>query len=162
MSLMWCRPRCGLHQRPRQLPRYPISSPDCTFLLIFIDSRKQKCECASVVPKGDPQDPLKYRLPHIARTIADLLDRSRFIVFVCVRACVRVWACFFFNWGGGVSYSISTVPPHVTLWHCLTELSPNSKHWFTTSFLQPLPYLVTPYGPENCQLTSSFSLVLKQ
>ena len=32
----------------------------------------------------------------------------------------------------------------------------NSKHWFTTSFLQPLPYLVTPYGPENCQLTSSF------
>ena len=22
--------------------------------------------------------------------------------------------------------------------------SPNSKHWFTTSFLQPLPYLVTP------------------
>ena len=25
----------------------------------------------------------------------------------------------------------------------------NSKHWFTTSFLQPLPYLVTPYGPEN-------------
>ena len=30
----------------------------------------------------------------------------------------------------------------------------NSKHWFTTSFLQPLPYLVTPQGPENCQLTS--------
>ena len=25
----------------------------------------------------------------------------------------------------------------------------NSKHWFTTSFLQPLPYLVTPQGPEN-------------
>ena len=22
--------------------------------------------------------------------------------------------------------------------------SSNSKHWFTTSFLQPLPYLVTP------------------
>ena len=33
---------------------------------------------------------------------------------------------------------------------------PDSKHWFTTSFLQPLPYLVTPQGPENCQLTSSF------
>ena len=33
---------------------------------------------------------------------------------------------------------------------------PNSKRWFTTSFLQPLPYLVTPWGPENCQLTSSF------
>ena len=33
---------------------------------------------------------------------------------------------------------------------------PDSKHWFTTSFLQPLPYLVTPLGPENCQLTSSF------
>ena len=32
----------------------------------------------------------------------------------------------------------------------------NSKHWFMTSFLQPLPYLVTPWGPENCQLTSSF------
>ena len=32
----------------------------------------------------------------------------------------------------------------------------NSKHRFTTSFLQPLPYLVTPLGPENCQLTSSF------
>ena len=28
--------------------------------------------------------------------------------------------------------------------------------WFTTFFLQPLPYLVTPYGPENCQLLSSF------
>ena len=39
---------------------------------------------------------------------------------------------------------------------------PNSKHWFTTSFLQPLPYFVTPLGPENCQLTSSFLLVLKQ
>ena len=22
--------------------------------------------------------------------------------------------------------------------------APNSKHWFTTSFFQPLPYLVTP------------------
>ena len=39
---------------------------------------------------------------------------------------------------------------------------PNSKHWFTTSFLQPLPYLVTPQRPEDCQLTSSFLLVLKQ
>ena len=27
----------------------------------------------------------------------------------------------------------------------------DSKHWFTTSFLQPLPYLVTPQVPENCQ-----------
>ena len=35
-------------------------------------------------------------------------------------------------------------------------VGPNSKHWFTTSFLQPLLYLVTPLGPENCQLTSSF------
>ena len=33
---------------------------------------------------------------------------------------------------------------------------PDSKHWLTTSFLQPLPYLVTPSGPVNCQLTSSF------
>ena len=32
----------------------------------------------------------------------------------------------------------------------------NSKHRFTTSFLQPLPYLVTPQGPENGQLTDSF------
>ena len=38
----------------------------------------------------------------------------------------------------------------------------NSKHWFTTSFLQPLPYLVTPQGSENCQLTSNVLLVLKQ
>ena len=35
-------------------------------------------------------------------------------------------------------------------------LCPNSKHWFTTSFLQPLPYLVTSQIPENCQLTSIF------
>ena len=28
--------------------------------------------------------------------------------------------------------------------------------------LQPLPYLVTSEVPENCQLTSSFSFVLKQ
>ena len=26
----------------------------------------------------------------------------------------------------------------------VTHLAANSKHWFTTSFLQPLPYLVTP------------------
>ena len=37
-----------------------------------------------------------------------------------------------------------------------TDMVPNSKHRFTTSFLQPLPYLVTPQVPENCQLTSSF------
>ena len=36
---------------------------------------------------------------------------------------------------------------------------PNSKHWFTTSFLQPLPYFVTPWGPEDCQLTSNFFVV---
>ena len=28
--------------------------------------------------------------------------------------------------------------------------------WFTTSFLQPLPYLVTLQGPKTCQLTNSF------
>ena len=33
---------------------------------------------------------------------------------------------------------------------------PNSRHWLTTSFLQPLPYVVTPQGPENCQLTCCF------
>ena len=43
-----------------------------------------------------------------------------------------------------------------------TALTSNSKHWFTTHFLQPLPYLVTSQVHENCQLTSSFSLVLKQ
>ena len=43
--------------------------------------------------------------------------------------------------------------------------SQNSKHWFTTSFLQPRPYLVTQdrVKKTQCQLTSSFSrLVLKQ
>ena len=42
-------------------------------------------------------------------------------------------------------------------WQC--SVRSNSKHWFTTSFLQPLPYLVTPQGPENCQLTSIFVVV---
>ena len=37
-----------------------------------------------------------------------------------------------------------------------TGEDPNSKPWFTTSFLQPLLHLVMPWGPENCQLTSSF------
>ena len=37
--------------------------------------------------------------------------------------------------------------------------TPNSRHWFMTSFLQPLPYLVRPQGLENCQLTSSFAVV---
>ena len=40
----------------------------------------------------------------------------------------------------------------------------NSKHWFKTSFLQPLPHLVTSQSPENCQLMKRvfFLLVLKQ
>ena len=38
----------------------------------------------------------------------------------------------------------------------MSSYTANSKHWFATSFLQPLPYLVTSSGPENCQLTSSF------
>ena len=33
---------------------------------------------------------------------------------------------------------------------------PDSKHRFMTSFLQPLPYLVLRWGPENCQLMSNF------
>ena len=37
----------------------------------------------------------------------------------------------------------------------------HSKHWFTTSFLKPLPYLVTPKGPENCRLTSRCLLVVR-
>ena len=32
----------------------------------------------------------------------------------------------------------------------------NSKHWFTTSILQPLPQLITPQVSKNCQLTDSF------
>ena len=42
---------------------------------------------------------------------------------------------------------------------CVAWLHADSKQWFTTSFLQPLPYLVTPQGPENCQPTSSFFVV---
>ena len=45
-------------------------------------------------------------------------------------------------------------PPNPSAPH--THSVPHSKHWFTTSFLQPLPYLVTPLFPENCRLTSSF------
>ena len=37
-------------------------------------------------------------------------------------------------------------------------VSLNSKQWVTTSFLQPVPYLVTPSVPQNCRLTSSFSV----
>ena len=37
-------------------------------------------------------------------------------------------------------YQLSYLGPCVCRW----RLAPNSKHWFTTSFLQPLPYLVTP------------------
>ena len=32
----------------------------------------------------------------------------------------------------------------------------NSKHWFTTSFLQPLPYLVTPQGPGELSAIEQF------
>ena len=41
----------------------------------------------------------------------------------------------------------------------MTRSDSNSKHWFTTSFLQPLPYLFTPQVPENCQPTSSAQTV---
>ena len=51
----------------------------------------------------------------------------------------------------------TTIPQHYD-----TDRTANSKRWFTTSFLQPLPYLVMPLGPENCRLTSRFLLVLKQ
>ena len=43
----------------------------------------------------------------------------------------------------------------VCVWDYVCMCDSNSRHWFTTSFLQPLPYLVTSWGPENCQLTSS-------
>ena len=38
--------------------------------------------------------------------------------------------------------------PDVTEVYAVTVMcgrDENSKHWFTTSFFQPLPYLVTPY-----------------
>ena len=65
------------------------------------------------------------------------------------------------------SLTVSSICEGRSAWTCYSSLpppqpthtphsTPNSKHWFTISFLQPLPYLVTPYGPENCQLTSSF------
>ena len=43
------------------------------------------------------------------------------------------------------------------LGHCAKGAggSSNCKHWLTTSFLQPLPYLVT----EICQLTRSFYFI---
>ena len=37
---------------------------------------------------------------------------------------------------------------------------PDSKRWFMTSFLQPLSYLVMPWGPENCQLLSEQAVFL--
>ena len=35
-------------------------------------------------------------------------------------------------------------PAEVDFYHFSSAPLPDSKHWFTTSFLQPLPYLVTP------------------
>ena len=32
----------------------------------------------------------------------------------------------------------------------------NSKHWFTTSFLQPLPYLVMPWGSRKLSANEQF------
>ena len=37
---------------------------------------------------------------------------------------------------------------------------PNSKHWFTTSFLQPLPYLVTPWSRKLSANESVFFVVV--
>ena len=37
-----------------------------------------------------------------------------------------------------------------------TMIPPNSKHWFTTSFLQPLPYLVT---PQTTQIKQGVSFI---
>ena len=42
-------------------------------------------------------------------------------------------------WGSTNPGPETTAPRPAT-----SAVSPNSKHWFTTSFLQPLPYLVTP------------------
>ena len=40
---------------------------------------------------------------------------------------------------------------------------PNSKHWFTTSFLQPLPYFIYVIGSRKLSANEQFFLlVLKQ
>ena len=39
---------------------------------------------------------------------------------------------------------------------CVCAYVPNCKHWFTTSFLQPLLYLITSQCLKKCQLTSRF------
>ena len=84
----------------------------------------------------------------------------------CSTFCNQTW------YGGALSFFTPTSLYSVCVCVCVCvhlshsyvwTLFANSKHWFTTSFQQPLPYLVTPQGPENCQLTSSFFLlVLKQ
>ena len=63
-----------------------------------------------------------------------------------------------------IEFPFSGVTSSGRIWRKVTESDggTNSKHRFTTSFLQPLPYLVTPQGPENCQLMSSFLVVLRQ
>ena len=39
---------------------------------------------------------------------------------------------------------------------CWPLQTPNSKHWFTTSFLQPLPYLVTAIGSRKLSANEQF------
>ena len=57
-----------------------------------------------------------------------------------------------------MSATLRVACPHggLLFWYLKAATDTNSKHWFTTAFLQPLLYIVTPKVPENCQLTSSF------
>ena len=65
-------------------------------------------------------------------------------LFPCVGTRVRVSVCF----------RVLARGERERLFPCIGKgweraSIPNSKHWFTTSFHPPLPYLFTPQGPEN-------------
>jgi len=72
------------------------------------------------------------------------------IIVYCMKGCYSLF--YFFK----LSYHCYGFMSHIRYFQQSTCHKPNSKHWFTTSFLQPLPYLVTPQVAENCQLTSRF------
>ena len=80
-------------------------------------------------------------------------------VRACVRACVRVCVCVCSGGGGGAGIAqwlrsvglvidrsrdrtiAGTAGEFYSQWSAFCA---DSKHWFTTSFFQPLLYLVTP------------------
>ena len=95
-----------------------------------------------------------------AQTEVNLLQTTQIISDVCFITDHVAYASS--NKTEVLFYPGGCVPCHyVGAWalgcfHSLISQYPNSKYWFTTSFLQPLPYLAMPLGPENCQLTSNF------